>query len=56
MIEVVVAWERSGEERRHGRRAGEGTERMRDGGMERGRGETYLSLCNPPDSSQRQLE
>ncbi len=51
---MVLTGER--EERRHGWRDGEGTERMRYGGMGKGRGETYLSLCYPPDSSQRQLE
>lgn len=30
--------------------------RMRYRGIERGRGGTYLSLCSPPDSSQRQPE
>lgn len=56
VIEVVVTGERSRKERRHARRYGEGAERRRDGRMGIGRGETFLSLCNPPDSSQRQLK
>lgn len=61
---LVIGSDRSGRhrgeikggERRHGWRDGEGTERMRYGWMGRGRGGTYLSLRNPPDSSQRQLQ
>lgn len=59
MKRLVIGSDRSGRHRGEIKGKGmdgEGTERIRYGGTGRGRGKTYLSLCNPPDSSQRQLE